>query len=98
MTTYLERFNLGNSEEFKQRCQMALLDAAVDVMSEDPSTYGHEARAVMAGGIIADPVHSAIAMATVVAASGLLSDSSTDAEMADLIDANWNTYAGVVPA
>lgn len=98
--TLQEAYELGADPVWRARCQTAGLQASANVMSEDPSTVGHEQRIAYANRVMLNPSLESQAQAFGVAAQpGITGPEATDQDVLFTTNALFNAWAGVsVPA
>jgi hypothetical protein len=91
-----ERYNLGADAVFRARCQSGALEAATNVMSEDPSTNGHSERTAWANKVLLNPSLQSQAISFGVAAQpGITGPEATDQDVLFTINSLVNAWAGV---
>jgi hypothetical protein len=94
--TLQEAYTLGADPVWRGRCQTAGLQAAANVMSEDPSTDGHAQRIEFANKVMLSPSLQSQAMAFGVAAQpGITGPEATDQDVLFTTSALWNAWSGV---
>jgi hypothetical protein len=76
------------------RVQMSMAKTAQDISSEPTDTPNHTQRNQLASQVARAPQMMAPAFTTMVCAQGITSASS-DADIANMVSAVWNTMAGV---
>lgn len=97
MATLQEQYELGADPVWRGRCQSAGLQAAANVMSEDPSTVGHSERTAFANKVLLQPALQSAAMAFGVAAQpGITGPEATDSDILFTTNALFNAWSGVV--
>lgn len=94
--TLEEAYALGADPTWRGRCQTAGLQAAANVISEDPTTEGHDARAAFANRVMLNPSLQSAAMAFGVAAQpGITGPEATDSDVLFTTNALWDAWSGV---
>lgn len=98
--TFEEAYALGADPVWRARCQTAGLQAAANVMAEDPATVGHGERIAYANRVMLNPSLESQAQAFGVAAQpGITGPEATDSDILFTVNSLWNAWAGVsVPA
>jgi hypothetical protein len=91
-----EAYKLGIDPTWRGRCQTAGLQAAANVMAEDPSTEGHTERITYANRVMLNPSLESQAQAFGIAAQpGITGAAATDSDILFTTNALWNAWAGV---
>lgn len=91
-----DRYALGADPVWRSRVQAASLQAATQVMSEDPATNGHAARTDFANKVLLNPSTLSGPMAHGVAAQpGITGADATDSDISFTIASMWNAWSGV---
>lgn len=94
--TLEEAYQLGADPTWRARCQTAAVQAATNVMSEDPSTEGHAERTAYANRVMLQPSQLSAPMAFGVAAQpGITGPEASDSDIQFTTNALWNAWAGV---
>jgi hypothetical protein len=94
--TLHEAYQLGADPTWRGRCQTAGLQAAANVMSEDPSTDGHARRIEYANTVMLNPSLQSQAIAFGVAAQpGITGPEATDSDILFTVSALWDAWSGV---
>jgi hypothetical protein len=94
--TLEEAYRLGADPTWRGRCQTAGLQAAANVMSEDPSTEGHARRIEFANKVMLNPSLQSQAMAFGVAAQpGITGPEATDQDILFTTNSLWAAWSGV---
>ena len=93
--TFEEAYALGADPTWRARCQTAGLQAAANVMSEDPATAGHEERTSYANRVMLNPSLESQAISFGVAAQpGITGPEATDSDILFTVNALWNAWSG----
>lgn len=94
--TFEEAYELGADPTWRARCQTAGLQACANVMSEDPSTYGHTDRLEYANKVLLNPSLQSAQIAFGVAAQpGITGPGATDQDILFTVNSLINAWAGV---
>ena len=94
--TFQEAYDLGADPVWRARCQTGGLHAAANVMSEDPSTAGHNERITYANRVMLNPSLESQAIAFGVAAQpGITGPEATDQDVLFTINSLWDAWSGV---
>jgi hypothetical protein len=94
--TLHEAYQLGSDPTWRGRCQTAGLQAAANVMSEDPSTAGHDLRIEYANTVMLNPSLQSQAIAFGVAAQpGISGPEATDQDILFTCNSLWDAWSGV---
>lgn len=94
--TLQEAYELGADPVWRGRCQTAGLQAAANVMSEDPTTEGHAERTAYANKVMLNPSLQSQAMAFGVAAQpGIAGPEATDSDILFTCNSLWDAWSGV---
>jgi hypothetical protein len=98
--TFEEAYQLGSDPTWRARCQTGGLQAAANVMSEDPTTNGHDLRIAWGNKVLLNPSLESQAIAFGVAAQpGITGPEATDQDILFTINSLVNAWSGVsVPA
>jgi len=92
----IDKYELGADPIWRGRCQTAALEAATQVMAEDPSTTGHDLRAAFANKVLLQPSLTTPAMAFGVAAQpGITGADATDSDISFTTNSLWDAWSGV---
>lgn len=102
MASLTEKHEVATTQGFRDRVQIAMIQAANDILNEDPATEGHAVRVSLANSVIQDPKIRIDAFSLSVALNDAIADaetktagSSPDADIVARIAALWNSYAGL---
>lgn len=95
--TYTDRAKLRSDPNFIGRIEIAVLNAAIAVVLEDPAVAQHEVRAKLAGYALREPEFVSRRLATLIAATataqvdteGTVTTPLTDAQLLTLIQNRW---------
>jgi hypothetical protein len=94
--TFEEAYELGADPVWRARCQTAGLQAAANVMAEDPTTHGHEERIAYANRVMLNPSLESQAQAFGVAAQpGITGPEASDQDVLFTTNALWDAWSGV---
>jgi hypothetical protein len=94
--TFEEAYNLGVDPVWRARCQTAGLQAAANVMAEDPTTAGHDLRIAWANKVLLNPSLESQAISFGVAAQpGITGPEATDSDILFTCNSLVNAWAGV---
>lgn len=94
--TFEEAYQLGADPVWRARCQTAGLQAATNVMAEDPATAGHTERTAYANRVMLNPSLESQAISFGVAAQpGITGPDATDQDILFTCNALFNAWAGV---
>jgi hypothetical protein len=95
-TSLQGKYDLGADPTWRARCQTGALQAATQVMSEDPSTNGHELRTDFANEVLLRPSLNGPAIAFGVAAQpGVTGADASDSDIQFTINSLWDAWSGV---
>jgi len=81
----------------QSRVQMATLNAAQAISTEDPATDNHQNRTSLAQQVARSPEAFKQPFTSMLCAQGITSQSS-DVEINAMVASVWNTMAGIPPA
>lgn len=94
--TFEESYVLGSDTTWRGRCQTAGLQAAANVLAEDPSTAGHTERIAFANKVMLQPSLQSAAMSFGIAAQpGITGPEATDSDILFTANSLWNAWSGV---
>lgn len=94
--TFEEAYALGSDPVWRGRCQTAGLQAAANVMAEDPTTEGHDLRIAYANTVMLNPSLQSQAIAYGVAAQpGIVDKNATDQDILFTVNSLWDAWSGV---
>lgn len=94
--TLEESYLLGSDPVWRGRCQTASLQAAANVMSEDPATAGHPERIAFANKVMLQPSLQSAAISYGIAAQpGITGPQATDSDILFTANSLWNAWSGV---
>lgn len=98
--TFEQAYQLGADPTWRARCQTGGLQAAANVMSEAPTTNGHDLRIAWANRVLLNPSLESQAIAFGVAAQpGITGPEASDQDILFTINSLVNAWSGVsVPA
>ena len=105
---YLNSSYLADSEDFRRRVEIALLNAVKDVMAENPTITNHGERVVYAKKVISDPTNETLKAIKLVITNTSISSSSsldknlgrytttaTDSDIQFTVNSLFNALAGI---
>lgn len=96
--TFLDRQKLATDDEWRARCQTAMVQAAANVMSESAAAAGHEQRASYAYKCLNAPQTMSGPWAMAVAAQpGITGADATDQDILFTVNALFSSMAGYSP-
>lgn len=89
----IDQFAVAEDAAFRKRVELAIVQAAIAIVNEDPNTAAHGARVVLAYQVLGSPAQYAATMAVGVAADGAITLGSTDSVIQTRVAAIWTAYA-----
>ena len=92
---FVDSIALANDQNFRNRCEMAMIAAAQNVAAEATSTANHVSREALAKAIENNPGAFVMAFALGVAANPAIVGASLDSDIAFTINSIFNGMAGV---
>ena len=92
---FIDSIALANDQNFRNRCEIAMIAAAQSVASEATSTANHVSRAALAKAIENNPSAFVMAFALGVAANPAITTASVDSDLQFSVNAIFNGIAGV---
>jgi len=94
--SYLAQLPLRSDSDFYGRTVLSIINAAISIVNESSSTSNHEIRKALALKILNRTDDFIIKqMLDGVICSGIITLSSTDAELDTRVSAIWDSYAGI---
>ena len=94
--TFEQRYQLGTDPTWRARCQTAALQGCTNIMSEDDSTPGHEARAAWANKVLLNPSLMSPGIASGIAAQpGITGADATDQDILFTFNSMVDAWSGV---
>jgi len=92
---FIDSIALANDQNFRNRCEIAMIAAAQNVASEATSTVNHVNREALAKAIEDNPSAFVMAFALGVAANPAIVGASLDSDLAFTVNSIFNGMAGV---
>jgi hypothetical protein len=88
---------LISDQTFRLRVALGCVEAATDIMAEDPQTAGHTERKALANALLLDPMGKSVPFVFTVASNDTISaaGAATDGDIAFVVSSTWNAVAGV---
>lgn len=90
--TYYELWELAVQEDLRNRLQIALVDAAIAIYAEAPTTANHANRIALALQVVNSPESYARRMVWAIVK---LATTDSDADLKAAILVVWNAFAGM---
>ena len=92
---FVDSIALANDQNFRNRCEMAMIAAAQSVASEATSTVNHVNREALAKAIEDNPSAYVIAFTLGTVANPAITAASLDSDLQFSVNAIFNGMAGV---
>ena len=92
---FIDSIALSNDQNFRNRCEVAMVVAAQNVASEPTSTTNHVSREALAKAIENNPAAYVMAFTLGVVANPAITTASTDSDIQFSVNSIFNGIAGV---
>ena len=93
--SFQDAFALADDVVFQSRVCIAATKTAVAIMSEAPTTPGHQERGAYAVKVLASPEVEAMNISMAVVTNAAITADSNDGDIEFTVSSIWNAMAGV---